>query len=184
MLASNQHGTPVSLKWEERFYGIQFHPEVTHSHEGLRILHNFLLTAEELQEFHIEDFKRAMVESIRETVGDKQVVCGVSGGVDSTVLAVLLHEAGVKMRAIFVDHGLLRKDEGEEVRSNFHRMGVEIETVECADRFLTALAGVEDPEKKREIIGGPPGKRPIVGGVGASSWALDEPCKPIAYFRT
>ncbi|MDA0768071.1 MAG: glutamine-hydrolyzing GMP synthase [Verrucomicrobia bacterium] len=154
VLASNQHGTPVSLKWEERFYGIQFHPEVTHSHEGLRILHNFLLTAEELQEFHIEDFKRAMVESIRETVGDKQVVCGVSGGVDSTVLAVLLHEAGVKMRAIFVDHGLLRKDEGEEVRSNFHRMGVEIETVECADRFLTALAGVEDPEKKREIIGG------------------------------
>lgn len=153
VLASNQHGTPVSLQWDERFFGIQFHPEVTHSHEGLRILHNFLLTAESLQEFHIDDFKRELLDGIRETVGDKLVVCGVSGGVDSTVLAVLLHEAGVNMRGIFVDHGLLRKDEGEEVRNNFHRMGVEIETVECADRFLGALEGVTDPEKKREIIG-------------------------------
>ena len=115
--------------------------------------HNFLLTAESLQEFHIDDFKREMLEGIRETVGDKVVVCGVSGGVDSTVLAVLLKEAGVNMRAIFVDHGLLRKNEGEEVRNNFHRMGVEIETVECADRFLGELAGVSEPEKKREIIG-------------------------------
>jgi GMP synthase (glutamine-hydrolysing) len=153
VLASNQHGTPVSLKWEDRFFGIQFHPEVTHSHEGLRILHNFLLQAEELQEFRIDDFKRELLDGIRDQVGEKQVVCGVSGGVDSTVLAVLLAEAGVNMRAIFVDHGLMRKDEGDEVRNNFHRMGVEIETVDCAERFLGALAGVEEPEKKREIIG-------------------------------
>ncbi|MBU6326129.1 MAG: glutamine-hydrolyzing GMP synthase, partial [Verrucomicrobia bacterium] len=130
VLAVNQHGTPVSLQWSDRFYGIQFHPEVTHSHEGLRILHNFLLTAKELQPFHIEDFKREMIEGIRKTVGDRQVVCGVSGGVDSTVLAVLLKEAGVKVRAIFVDHGLMRLNEGDEVRNNFHRMGVEIETVD------------------------------------------------------
>ena len=77
----------------------------------------------------------------------------MSGGVDSTVLAVLLKEAGIRMRAIFVDHGLLRKEEGEEVRRNFHRMGVEIETVEAKERFLGELAGVDDPEKKREIIG-------------------------------
>ena len=153
VLAANQHGTPVSLQWGERFFGIQFHPEVTHSHEGLRILHNFLLQAEELQAFRIEDFKRELLEQIREQVGDKQVVCGVSGGVDSTVLAVLLHEAGINMRAIFVDHGLMRKDEGDEVRNNFHRMGVEIETVDASERFLGALAGVSDPEKKREIIG-------------------------------
>jgi GMP synthase (glutamine-hydrolysing) len=153
VIAKNQHGTPVSLKWGERFWGIQFHPEVTHSHEGQRILHNFLLQAKALQPFHIEDFKRELIEGIRQTVGDKQVVCGVSGGVDSTVLAVLLHEAGVNVRAIFVDHGLMRKDEGEEVRSNFHRMGVPIETVDASERFLTALDGVSDPEAKRKIIG-------------------------------
>lgn len=154
VLAANQDGTPVSLMWEDRFYGIQFHPEVTHSHEGTRILHNFLLQAENLEPFRIDDFKREIIDGIRATVGDKQVVCGVSGGVDSTVLAVLLHEAGVNMRAIFVDHGLMRKDEGEEVRNNFHRMGVPIETVDCADRFMTALDGVDDPEEKRKIIGG------------------------------
>lgn len=153
VLAANQHGTPVSLKWEDRFFGIQFHPEVTHSHEGLRILHNFLLNAKNLAPFRIDDLKREVIEDIRARAGNRQVVCGVSGGVDSTVLAVLLHEAGVNMRAIFVDHGLMRKDEGDEVRNNFHRMGVPIETVDCAERFMTALDGVDDPEKKRIIIG-------------------------------
>ena len=153
VIASNQHGTPVSLQWNERFFGIQYHPEVTHSHEGLQILKNFLEHSSDLLPFHIEDFKREIIESIRGIVGNKQVVCGVSGGVDSTVLAVLLHEAGANVRAIFVDHGLMRKDEGIEVRRNFERMGVPIETVDCAERFLTALEGVDDPEKKRLIIG-------------------------------
>ncbi len=153
VIASNQHGTPVSLQWNERFFGIQFHPEVTHSHEGLQILKNFLNHSENILPFHIDDFKREIIESIRAVVGDKQVVCGVSGGVDSTVLAVLLHEAGAKVRAIFVDHGLMRQDEGIEVRKNFARLGVPIETVDCAERFLSALDGVDDPEKKRVIIG-------------------------------
>lgn len=153
VIATNQHGTPVALCWSEKCFGIQFHPEVTHSHEGLKILHNFLLQAEYLEPFKIEDLKREIIAGIRETVGDRQVVCGVSGGVDSTVLAVLLHEAGVKIRAVFVDHGLMRKDEGDEVRGNFHRMGVPIETVDASERFLGALAGVSDPEKKRAIIG-------------------------------
>lgn len=153
VLATNRGGTPVALQWGDRFFGIQFHPEVSHSHEGRRILHNFLLTAEHLAKFIIDDFKREMIDEIRSAVGRKQVVCGVSGGVDSTVLAVLLKESGVKVRAIFVDHGLLRKNEADEVRNNFHRLGVEIETVDVADRFLDALAGVDDPEEKRKIIG-------------------------------
>lgn len=153
VIAANQHGTPVSIQWNDLFYGIQFHPEVTHSHEGLQILNNFLDQSADLLPFRIDDFKRELIESIRETVGTKQVVCGVSGGVDSTVLAVLLHEAGANMRAIFVDHGLMRKDEGDEVRRNFERMGVAIETVDVSERFLTALEGVDDPEKKRVIIG-------------------------------
>ena len=91
VIATNQHGTPVSLQWDDRFFGIQFHPEVTHSHEGLRILHNFLLQAHSLQPFRIDDFKREIIDGIRAKVAGKQIVCGVSGGVDSTVLAVLLH---------------------------------------------------------------------------------------------
>ena len=153
VIAKNQHGTPVSLQWNDLFFGIQFHPEVTHSHEGLQILKNFLDHSNNLLPFRIDDFKREIIEGIRKTVGNKQVVCGVSGGVDSTVLAVLLHEAGANVRAIFVDHGLMRMDEGIEVRRNFERMGVPIETVDCAERFLTALEGVDDPEKKRVIIG-------------------------------
>lgn len=153
VIATNQHGTPVSLSWPDDFYGIQFHPEVTHSHEGLSILKNFLLLAKDLQTFMIEDFKREMIEGIRERVGEKQVVCGVSGGVDSTVLAVLLQEAGVNVRAIFVDNGLLRKEESALVQANFKRMGVEIETIDAAAEFLDALAGKEDPEEKRKIIG-------------------------------
>jgi GMP synthase (glutamine-hydrolysing) len=153
IIANNQHGTPVSLQWNDRFYGIQYHPEVTHSHEGTKILKNFLDTAGELAEFKIEDFKQELIAGIKERCGDKKVVCGVSGGVDSTVLAVLLNEAGVNMQAIYVDQGLMRKNETAEVEANFKRMGVPITVVDASERFLTALAGEGDPEKKRKIIG-------------------------------
>lgn len=153
VIAKNQHGTPVSLQWDSSFYGIQFHPEVTHSHEGTKILKNFLDTAGELAEFKIEDFKQELIAGIRERCGTKKVVCGVSGGVDSTVLAVLLREAGVNVHAIYVDQGLMRKNETAEVEANFKRMGVPITVVDASVRFLDALAGEADPEKKRKIIG-------------------------------
>ena len=146
VIARNAEGFLSPCNGETTF-GIQFHPEVTHSHEGRTILRNFLSCAANLKKFDIGDFKRELIREIRERVGDKQVVCGVSGGVDSTVLAVLLHEAGVNMRAIFVDNGLLRKNEADEVRANFARMGVKIETVDASERFLTALAGEETRKK-------------------------------------
>jgi len=153
VIATNQHGTPVSLRWDERFYGIQFHPEVTHSHEGTQILRNFLNTCGELAKFEIEDFKQELITEIKNRCCEKQVVCGVSGGVDSTVLAVLLHEAGVNVQAIYVDQGLMRKNETAEVEANFKRMGVPITVIDASERFLTALEGEADPEKKRKIIG-------------------------------
>lgn len=154
IIATNQHGVPVALQWNEQFVGIQFHPEVTHSHEGSKILNNFLEQSKDrLAKFNITDFKNHLIEQIRQEVGNREVICGVSGGVDSTVLAVLLHAAGVKQRCLFVDHGLLRKNEREEVIAQFKEVGVPIEVVDASETFLSALEGVSDPEQKRKIIG-------------------------------
>jgi GMP synthase (glutamine-hydrolysing) len=153
VIARNQHDTPVALKFSDDWFGIQFHPEVSHSHEGMQILENFLKLAKDAPRFQIESFKDHLVEEIRKQVKGREVVCGVSGGVDSTVLAMLLHEAEIPIRAIFVDHGLLRKDEASEVQAQFEQLGVEIETIDVSARFFGALEGVTDPEKKRRIIG-------------------------------
>ncbi len=153
VLAENQDEVPVALQWDERFFGIQFHPEVSHSVQGERILANFLSLAEEPVRFEMGAFKDQLVARVRETVAGRSVVCGVSGGVDSTVLAALLHEAGVNVRCLFVDNGLLRKNESAEVVAQFDRIGIRIEVIDAAERFLSALAGVGDPEEKRRIIG-------------------------------
>lgn len=151
--ATNQDGVPVALQFAPQWFGIQFHPEVSHSHEGMKILGNFLKLAPAAEPFRMESFKEELIAMIRERTHGLEVVCGVSGGVDSTVLAVLLKEAQVPHRAIFVDTGLLRKNEVEQVQAQFHTLGVNIKTVSAADRFLGALAGESDPEKKRTIIG-------------------------------
>jgi GMP synthase (glutamine-hydrolysing) len=149
----NLDGIPVALKWNERFFGIQFHPEVSHTREGSEILKNFLALAKDLPPFRIASFKEELLDRVRQEVAGRKVVCGVSGGVDSSVLAALLHEARVDTRNIFVDTGLLRLNEADDVRSLFAEVGIEIETVDASERFLSALAGVTDPEEKRRIIG-------------------------------
>lgn len=154
IIATNEDGIPVALQWTESFWGIQFHPEVTHSHEGLQVLKNFLTrTGATLAPFDIQAFKAQMLDLIREEVGEREVICGVSGGVDSTVLAVLLNRAGVKVRCIFIDTGLMRLNEVEEVEKQFKEVGVAIETIDASEQFLSRLAGVTDPEEKRRRIG-------------------------------
>lgn len=153
ILGENLDGVPVALQWADGFYGIQFHPEVSHTDDGKKILANFLALAKDPPVFRIESFKDHLIERVRNEVGDRKVVCGVSGGVDSSVLAALLHETGVDARFIFVDTGLLRKDEAEEVQAQFQTVGIEIETIDASRRFLSALAGEADPEEKRRIIG-------------------------------
>ncbi|MDC0314371.1 glutamine-hydrolyzing GMP synthase [bacterium] len=153
ILGENQDGIPVGLQWAEGCYGIQFHPEVSHSHEGTQILGNFLKLAVDPPEFKIDSFKDELIEKVKKEVAGRKVVCGVSGGVDSSVLAALLHEAKVNTRNIFVNNGLLRKNEVEDVIQIFESVGIDIEVVDASERFLTALAGETDPEKKRLIIG-------------------------------
>jgi GMP synthase (glutamine-hydrolysing) len=155
VIATNEDAVPIALQFGPSTFGIQFHPEVTHSHEGTAILKNFLTkTRATLAKFDIQAFKAQMLEQIRIDVADREVVCGVSGGVDSTVLAVLLHRAGVKVRCIYIDTGLMRKDETQEVIEQFAEVGVPIEVIDATQTFLSALAGVTDPEQKRKIIGG------------------------------
>jgi GMP synthase (glutamine-hydrolysing) len=154
VIATNEDAVPVALQWSDRCFGIQFHPEVTHSHEGTAILKNFLTrTGARLAKFDIIAFKDQMLARIKEEVGGREVICGVSGGVDSTVLAVLLQRAGVKLRALFIDTGLMRLNEAAEVKLQFEQVGVPIEMIDASAQFLGALKGVTDPEQKRRIIG-------------------------------
>ena len=121
----NLDGIPVALKWNERFFGIQFHPEVSHTKEGSQILKNFLSLAKDLPPFKIASFKDELIARVQQEVAGRKVVCGVSGGVDSSVLAALLHEAKVDTRNIFVDTGLLRLNEAAEVQAIFAEVGIE-----------------------------------------------------------
>ncbi|MFB6344448.1 MAG: glutamine-hydrolyzing GMP synthase, partial [bacterium] len=153
LLAENEEGVPAAVQYDDRIYGIQFHPEVSHTEQGTDLLDNFLSLTESDSNFSMESYRDQAIEEIQETVGDREVFCAVSGGVDSTVLSVLLHEADVDLRAVFIDSGLLRKNEVAEVQGQFRELGIDIETVDAREEFLSAIEGVEDPEEKRNIIG-------------------------------
>ncbi|RXJ78645.1 glutamine-hydrolyzing GMP synthase [Arcobacter sp. F155] len=140
---------------EERIYAFQFHPEVYHSEQGAKILKNFakhICGCEST--WNMGSFAKEQIKKIQDTVGSKKVLCGVSGGVDSSVVATLLAEAiGDQLIPVFVDNGLLRANEREQVEAMFKSRGVDLITVDASEEFLSKLAGVTDPETKRKIIG-------------------------------
>ncbi len=139
-----------------RLYGVQWHPEVHHSDFGAQLIQNFLYEGAGLSpSWTASSIVDRLVSQIRDQVGDKQVICGLSGGVDSSVAAALVHKAvGDQLTCIFVDHGLLRSGERQQVEEDYAAsMGIRVVTADESDRFLDALAGVSDPEQKRKIIG-------------------------------
>ena len=141
---------------DKKLYGIQFHPEVNLSVNGTKVIHNFLFNICKCSgDWQISSFVQDSIKTLKEKIGDKKALCALSGGVDSSVAAVLLHKAiGKNLTCIFVDHGLLRKNEGDEVEEVFrNQFDINLIRVNAKDRFLSKLAGVTDPERKRKIIG-------------------------------
>ncbi len=141
---------------ERKIYGVQFHPEVKHTLKGREVLRNFLFGICQLKgDWDLNDFIAEMVAQIQAQVGDKKVLCGLSGGVDSSVAAALVHKAvGDQLVCVYVDNGLMRKGESEQVLSTFkENMHMNLVFADAGARFLSKLAGVVDPERKRKIIG-------------------------------
>lgn len=148
--------TAAMVDEDRRLYGVQFHPEVEHTEHGKEMLKNFLFDICGLEgTWTTGSFIEEAVTHIKKTAGDKKVICALSGGVDSSVAAVLVHKAiGNQLTCIFVDHGLLRKDEGDQVETVFReKFDMNLIRVNAQSRFLQKLAGVSEPERKRKIIG-------------------------------
>ncbi|WP_111558657.1 glutamine-hydrolyzing GMP synthase [Paracoccus sediminilitoris] len=149
---------PMAMIADEtrHFYAVQFHPEVHHTPNGRTMLENFIRLAGFTGDWTMASYKDEAIRKIREQVGDRKVICGLSGGVDSSVAAVLIHEAiGDQLTCVFVDHGLLRLNEGDEVVKMFRdNYNIPLIAADEADLFLGKLEGVSDPETKRKIIGG------------------------------
>lgn len=140
---------------ERKLYALQFHPEVNHSEYGIKMIENFLVNiCKAKQDWTMANYAKKAIEDVREQVKDKKVLLALSGGVDSSVVAALLSKAiGDQLTCIFVDHGLMRKNEGDEVEEAFKNSGMHFVRVNAKDRFLGKLKGVRDPEAKRKAIG-------------------------------
>lgn len=158
ILAATTEKCPIAAMYnpETKLYGVQFHPEVEHTPFGQKMIRNFLFNVCKLKgEWTMASFIEEKVAYLKKKIGDKKVICALSGGVDSSVAAVLVHKAvGKQLTCIFVDHGLLRKDEGDQVEQTFTKLfDMDIVRVNAKDRFLGKLKGVSEPERKRKIIG-------------------------------
>ena len=140
----------------KKLYGIQFHPEVNNSVNGIQVIKNFLYNVCECSgDWTMSSFVENSIKTLKEKIGDKKALCALSGGVDSSVAAILLSKAiGKNLTCIFLDHGLLRKNEGDEVEEIFrNQFDINLIRVNCKERFLNKLSGITDPERKRKIIG-------------------------------
>jgi GMP synthase (glutamine-hydrolysing) len=157
LASTNSCGFAAVENTKKNLYGVQFHPEVVHTLKGMKIFENFLFNiCRAKKDFDIKGMKEKLIQEIKETVGDNEVLMGTSGGVDSTVAAVLIHEAiGKRLHCIFIDHGLIRKNEKEEVDTAYKKY-FKFEnyySIDASKIFLERLKGVSDPEQKRKIIG-------------------------------
>jgi GMP synthase (glutamine-hydrolysing) len=157
-LMASTAACPIAAMADEarRFYAVQFHPEVTHTRQGTRLLHRFVRDICGAKgDWTMPEYVSESVRTIRETVGQEEVILGLSGGVDSSVAAALIHKAiGTQLTCVFVDHGLLRLNEAKQVMDTFARhMHVKVVHIDASKDFLSALKGVADPEEKRKIIG-------------------------------
>jgi GMP synthase (glutamine-hydrolysing) len=155
--ASSEHCPIAAMSHPEKnFYAVQFHPEVRHSEYGNEMIRNFLYDICKCEgNWSMVNFVEQTIEEIKQRVGNKQVLCALSGGVDSSVVAVLIHKAiGDQLTCMFIDHGLLRKGEAESVMQTFgQQFHMKVIKIDAQERFLSKLKGVSDPEKKRKIIG-------------------------------
>lgn len=156
-IGSTENCPIAAMENEEKgFYGIQFHPEVNNTKNGIKIIRNFIYRVCKCKgNWTMSSFTETKIKELKEKIGDKKALCALSGGVDSSVAAVLLHKAiGKNLTCIFVDHGLLRKNEGDEVEEIFkNQFDINLIRVNAEEQFLNKLQGVTDPEEKRKIIG-------------------------------